>query len=380
MINKIIQFSVNSRMFIFMATIILLIFGYKSFQTLSIDAVPDITNTQVQINTPVKGLVPEEIERMVTFPIEYSMNGIPGVETIRSISRFGISQVTVIFKEATQILVARQLVSEKLQNLELPDGVVPEMGPISTGLGEIFHYSVAAIDPETDPDKRLLQLMELRSLQDWFIKPRLLTVKGVTEVNTIGGYEKQYFIQPDIEKMSRFGLHFDDIEKAIEQTNINVGGGYIQQTGEQLLVRGVGLLKNFDDINKVVVKRLSDYQVIRVRDIAKVKYDKQIRTGAATVNGAESIIGTAFMLLGENSRSVSDDVNTKLNQIKKDLPSWVKLDVLYNRSDMVDATLGTVEHNLFMGAGLVILFLLMLVGNLRAAIITSIIIQMSIYY
>ena len=378
MINKIIQFSVNSRMFIFMATIILLIFGYKSFQTLSIDAVPDITNTQVQINTPVKGLVPEEIERMVTFPIEYSMNGIPGVETIRSISRFGISQVTVIFKEATQILVARQLVSEKLQNLELPDGVVPEMGPISTGLGEIFHYSVAAIDPETDPDKRLLQLMELRSLQDWFIKPRLLTVKGVTEVNTIGGYEKQYFIQPDIEKMSRFGLHFDDIEKAIEQTNINVGGGYIQQTGEQLLVRGVGLLKNFDDINKVVVKRLSDYQVIRVRDIAKVKYDKQIRTGAATVNGAESIIGTAFMLLGENSRSVSDDVNTKLNQIKKDLPSWVKLDVLYNRSDMVDATLGTVEHNLFMGAGLVILFLLMLVGNLRAAIITSIIIPISL--
>lgn len=378
MINKIIQFSVNSRMFIFMGTLLLLIFGYRSFQTLSIDAVPDITNTQVQINTPVKGLVPEEIERMVTFPIEYSMNGIPGVETIRSISRFGISQVTVIFKEDVEILIARQLVSEKLQNLELPDGVTPEMGPISTGLGEIFHYSVAAKNPETEPDKRLVQLMELRSLQDWFIKPRLLTVKGVTEVNTIGGYEKQFFIQPNIEKMSKFGIHFDDIEQAIEKTNLNVGGGYIQQTGEQLLVRGVGLLKDFKDIENVVIKRLSDYQVIKVKDIAKVKYDKQIRTGAATVNGQESIIGTAFMLLGENSRSVSDDVNTKLQQIKKDLPSWVELDVLYNRSDMVDATLGTVEHNLFMGAGLVILFLLMLVGNLRAAIITSIIIPISL--
>ena len=378
MINKIIQFSVNNRMFIFMGTLLLLVFGYRSFQTLSIDAVPDITNTQVQINTPVKGLVPEEIERMVTFPIEYSMNGIPGVETIRSISRFGISQVTVIFKEDVEILIARQLVSEKLQNLELPEGVVPEMGPISTGLGEIFHYSVAAKKPETDPDKRLLQLMKLRSLQDWFIKPRLLTVKGVTEVNTIGGYEKQFFIQPNIEKMTKFGLHFEDIENAIQKTNINVGGGYIQQTGEQLLVRGVGLLKNFSDIENVVIKRLSSYQVIKIGDIAKVKYDKQIRTGAATVNGEESIIGTAFMLLGENSRTVSDDVNKKLEQIKKDIPSWVKIDVLYNRSNMVDATLGTVEHNLLMGAGLVILFLLMLVGNIRAAIITSIIIPISL--
>lgn len=378
MINKIIEFSVNSRMFVFMATFILLIFGYKSFQTLSIDAVPDITNTQVQINTPVKGLVPEEIERMVTFPIEYSMNGIPDVETIRSISRFGISQVTIVFKEDTEILRARQLVSEKLQNIELPDGITPEMGPISTGLGEIFHYSVAAKSPESDPQKRLVQLMELRSLQDWYIKPRLLTVKGVTEVNTIGGYEKQFFIQPDIKKMSKYGLHFEDIENAIESTNLNVGGGYIQQTGEQLLVRGVGLLQSFDDIKKVVVKRLSDYQVIKVSDIAEVKFDKQIRTGAATVNGEESIIGTAFMLLGENSRTVSVGVDNKLKEIGKDLPDWVKLDVLYDRSDMVDATLGTVEHNLFMGAALVILFLLLLVGNLRAAIITSIIIPISL--
>ncbi len=378
MINKIIEFSVRNRMFVFMATLLLLMLGYKSFQTLSIDAVPDITNTQVQINTKIKGLVPEEVERMVTFPIEYSMNGIPGVETIRSISRYGISQVTIIFTEETAILTARQLVSEKLLNIELPKGIVPEMGPISTGLGEIFHYSISSKNPKEDPKERLVELMELRSLQDWFIKPRLLTVKGVTEVNTIGGFEKQFFIQPNIDKMSRFGLHFEDIEMAIEETNLNVGGGYIQQTGEQLLVRGIGLLKSFEDLENVIVKRLSDYQVIKIKDIASVGFDKQIRTGAATVNGEESIIGTAFMLLGENSRSVSVGVKEKLDSISKDLPSWVKLDVLYNRSDMVDATLSTVEHNLFMGAGLVILFLLLLVGNLRAAIITSVIIPISL--
>lgn len=193
--------------------------------------------------------------------------------------------------------------------------------------------------------------MELRSIQDWYIKPRLLTVKGVTEVNTIGGYEKQFFIQPRIDQMSKFGLHFDDIEAAIENTNLNVGGGYIQQTGEQLLVRGVGLLKGIKDIENVVVKRLSSYQVIKIKDIAQVKFDKEIRTGAATVNGEESIIGTAFMLLGENSRAVAQRVSSKLEDVKKDLPEWVELKVLYDRSNMVNATLSTVEHNLLMGAG-----------------------------
>ena len=378
MISKIIHFSVRNRVFIFMVTLLLIMLGIRSFETLPIDAVPDITNTQVQINTQVQGLVPEEIERMVTFPIEFAMNGIPKVETVRSVSRFGISQVTVIFEEDADILEARQLVSEKLQNLELPLGVVPEMGPISTGLGEIFHYSVEAKELGTDPKKRLVQLMELRSLQDWFIKPRLLNVKGVVEVNTIGGYEKQFFIQPNIEKMAEYGIHFDDIEKAIESTNLNVGGGYIQQTGEQLLVRGVGLLQNFTQIENVVVKRLSDFRVIKIEDIADVKFDKQIRTGAATVNGEETIIGTAFMLLGENSRAVALAVNEKLEEVKKDLPPWVELKVLYNRSEMVNKTLDTVEHNLFVGAGLVIIILLLLLGNFRAAIITSLIIPIAL--
>ena len=361
-----------------MATILLIALGIHSFNELPIDAVPDITNTQVQINTEVKGLVPEEIERMITFPVEYSMNGIPGVDSVRSISRYGISQVTVIFKDDVDIFLARQLVSEKLQSLDLVQNVKPVMGPISTGLGEIFHYSIEAKNPEKDTEKRMLQLMELRSLQDWFIKPRLLSLKGVTEVNTIGGYEKQFFIQPNINKMAKYGIHFDDIENAIERTNINVGGGYIQQTGEQVLVRGLGLLQNISDIKNVVVKRLSSYQLIKIKDIAEVKFDKEIRTGAASVNANESIVGTAFMLLGENSRLVSKRISLKLSDIKKDLSEWVEIKVLYNRSNMVESTLNTVQHNLLMGAGLVILFLLLLVGNIRAAMITSLIIPISL--
>src|SRR5690606_11210822 len=201
---------------------------------------------------------------------------------------------------------------------------------------------------------------------------------GVVEVNTIGGYEKQFFIQPDIEKMARYGIHFDDIEKAIESTNLNVGGGYIQQTGEQLLVRGVGLLQNFSQIENVVVKRLSDFRVVKIKDIAEVTFDKQIRTGAATVNGEETIIGTAFMLLGENSRTVALAVDERLKEIKKDLPEWVELKVLYDRSNMVNATLDTVEHSLIVGATLVIVVLLLLLGNMRAAIITSLIIPIAL--
>ena len=203
--NKIIEFSVHNRLFVFITTLIALGIGYNSFLNLPIDAVPDITNTQVQINTTISGLVPEEIERMVTFPIEYSMNGIPGVQNIRSVSKYGISQVTVIFEDDYDIYRARQLISERLQNINLPSGLVPQMGPISTGLGEVFHYSLEATHMEENPQKRLEQLMKLRAIQDWFIKPRLLTVKGITEVNTIGGFEKQFYIQPNIKKMTRFG-------------------------------------------------------------------------------------------------------------------------------------------------------------------------------
>ncbi|MFG1593834.1 efflux RND transporter permease subunit [Halobacteriovorax sp. CON-3] len=378
MMNKIIEFSVHNRLFVFIATAILIIGGIYSFDKLSIDAVPDITNTQVQVNTPVEGLTPEEIERMVTFPIESALTGMPGVEQTRSVSKYGISQVTVIFNDDVDIFRARQLTSEKLVNIDLPIGIKPEMGPISTGLGEIFHYSLSFKGEVKTEEEEMLKLMELRSIQDWLIKPRLLTVKGVTEVNTIGGYEKQYFIQPDIDKMARFGIHFDDIENAIESTNQNVGGGYIPQTGEQLLVRGVGLLKNISDIENIVIKRLGSLDIIRVKDVAVVKFDKEIRTGAATHNGKEVVIGTAFMLLGENSRAVSIRLEERINEIKKDLPSWVNLEIVYNRSNMVNATLSTVEHNLIVGAGLVMAFLMLLVGNIRAAIIVAATIPISL--
>lgn len=378
MMNKIIEFSVHNRLFIFIATAMLIIGGVYSFDKLSIDAVPDITNTQVQVNTPVEGLTPEEIERMVTFPIESALTGMPGVEQTRSISKYGISQVTVIFSDDVDIYRARQLTSEKLINIDLPSGMKPEMGPISTGLGEIFHYSLSFKGEAKDSNEEMLKLMELRSIQDWLIKPRLLTVKGVTEINTIGGHEKQYFIQPDITKMARFGIHFDDIENAIKNTNQNVGGGYIPQTGEQLLVRGVGLLKNISDIEDIVIKRLGSLDIIRVKDVAQVKYDKEIRTGAATHNGKEVVVGTAFMLLGENSRAVSIRLEERIKEIQKDLPSWVKLEIVYNRSNMVNATLSTVEHNLIVGAGLVMAFLMLLVGNIRAAIIVAATIPVSL--
>lgn len=378
MINQLITFSVKNRFFIFLLTLLIVLWGIKSFEELPIDAVPDITNTQVQINTSTSGLIPEEVERMVTYPIESSMNGIPGVESVRSISRYGISQVTVIFNEGTDIYRARQLTGERLQDLDLPEGMKPEMGPISTGLGEVFHYQIEAKEIAENERERLLQLMELRALQEWFIKPRLLSLKGVTEVNTIGGHLKQFFIQPSITKMAAYGIHFDDIESAISSTNKNVGGGYVEQTGEQLLVRGSGLLKTLTDLENVVVKRLTTLEVIRIKDIAEVKLDQEMRTGAGTVDGEEAVLGTVFMLLGENSRSVSETIGDEISRIKADLPAWARIRVLYDRSDMVNATLGTVEHNLLMGAGLVIVFLLLLVGNYRAAFITALTIPISL--
>lgn len=378
MINKIIEYSVKNRYFVFLVTFILIVIGINSFQVLPIDAVPDVTNTQVQINTQTKGIVPEEIERLVTFPIEYSMNGIPGVESIRSISRFGISQVTVIFKDEFDIYKARQLVMEKLQAIDFSVDASPELGPISTGLGEIFHYSIEAKVVSSKSDERIVQLMELRNIQEWFIKPRLLSVKGVTEINTIGGHEKKIFIQPNIKLMTEYGIHFDDIENALLKTNSNVGGGYIEQTDNQILIRGEGILKNINEVKNVVVKKLTTNKVIRVLDVADVSLGRDIRTGAASVNGEEAVVGTVFMLLGENSRVISQNVYEKIQDLKNDLPDWVELKVLYDRSEMVNKTLDTLKHNLVFGAFLVIVFLLLLVGNLRAALITSIIIPISL--
>ncbi|MCC7406050.1 MAG: efflux RND transporter permease subunit [Bdellovibrionales bacterium] len=379
MLNQIIRISIYNRGVVLFVTLLMVVAGLYSFQRLPIDAVPDITNNQVQINTVIEGLAPEEIERTITFPVESSMRGIGGVEQVRSITRFGLSQVTIIFKDEVDIYRARQLVTERLQGVsgDLPAQARPELGPISTGLGEIYQY-VIDFKERAQGDARTKQLMELKSLQDWFIKPRLLTAEGVAEINTSGGFEKQYHVQPDPKKMAANGIHFDEIKEALGKVNRNVGGGYVEQTAEQFLVQGVGLIKSAKEIERIPVKTLESFRIVTIGDIAKVALGKELRTGAATYDGDEAVLGTVMMLLGENSRTVSTRVHEKIEEIKKTLPKDVELTTVYNRSDLVNATLGTVEHNLIMGAVLVTVILLILLGNIRAALITALTIPFSL--
>jgi cobalt-zinc-cadmium resistance protein CzcA len=379
MISNLVKFSINNRWLVILFVTILAFAGWESFKTLPIDAVPDITNAQVQVNTQVEGRGPDEIERTVTYPIEAALNGVPDVSQVRSITRYGLSQVTVVFEEGTNIYLARQLISERLQSIsnQLPNFVRPQLGPVSTGLGEIFHYVIEAKKIEKG-EKRFSQLAEIRSIQDWHIKPRLLTVKGVAEVNTIGGYERQYHIEPDPKKLVRYALHFDDLEHAISKVNRNAGGGYIEQTGDQFVVQGTGLFETIEDIKNVHLKTLGNLESITIGDVANVVLGKELRTGAALYNGDEVVLGTVLMLLGENSREVSLRVSEQIEKIKKGLPEGYELKTLYNRSDLVNATLDTVKSNLITGAALVIIILFLLVGNFRAALITAIVIPTSL--
>lgn len=381
MISKLVRISINYRWLVILITLLVALAGWMSFKNLPIDAVPDITNVQVQVNTQVEAMTPEEIERAVTLPIETALNGVPGVIQVRSITRFGISQVTVVFEDGTDIYRARQLISERLQGIleRLPPTAHAKLGPVSSGLGEIYHYVVEA-EKTADGDERLTQLSELRALQDWYIKPRLLTVKGVAEVNTIGGYERQYHIRPDPRKMAAYGIHFGDIESAVEQVNRNAGGGYVEQTADQFLVQGNGLFTSIEDIRSVPIRTLENAQILSVGDIANVILGKELRTGAALHDGREVVLGTALMLLGENSRTVSLRVAEQIASIQKGLPPGFKINPVYNRSDLVNETLSTVEHNLILGAVLVIVILFLLVGNLRAALITAIVIPISLLF
>lgn len=381
MISNLVLYSIRYRWLVFLMTALTALGGWFAFTGLPIDAVPDITNVQVQVNTPVEALSPEEIERTVTVPVETALNGIQGVTQVRSITRFGISQVTVTFEEGTDIYRARQFVTERLQSLSdaLPEGTHPELGPVSSGLGEIYHYVVEAEKP-AEGGERLTQLSEIRALQDWYIKPRLLTVKGVAEVNTIGGHEKQYLIEPNPQKMAALGIHFSDIEEAIESANKNAGGGYVEQTADQFLVQAYGLFTSIDDIKDVPVRSLENGRVVSIADIANVSIGKELRTGAALHNGKEVVLGTVLMLLNENSRSVSIRVAEQIENIKQGLPAGYTIKAVYNRSDLVNSTLSTVEHNLLLGAALVIVILFLLVGNIRAALITAIVIPLSLLF
>jgi len=379
MINKIIHFSVYHRGAVLFLTLLLACFGWWSFTHLSIDAVPDITNVQVQVFSEASGLSAEEVERTVTFPVERSMGGISGVTQVRSLSRFGLSAVTVVFADNTDIYRARQMVSERLLSMrsELPPKVEPKLGPISTGLGEVFFYAIEATEIK-EGAARAEQLMELRGIQEWYVKPRLLGVPGVAEINTIGGFEKQFHIQPNVAKLRSYGLGFDDIVEALEKTNQNVGGGYVQQSSEQFIVQGSGLLSGIEDIELTPLRSLNTLRSISIKDVADVRLGTELRTGASVVGSQEAVLGTALMLMGENSREVSTRVADRLAEIEKGLPKGIKLTPLYDRSELVNKTLSTIEHNLLMGASLVIIVLLLLLGNLRAAVITAVVIPLSL--
>lgn len=379
LLNKLLAFSVRHRWLVVALTLLVGAVGAYNFTRLPIDAVPDITNVQVQINTSVKALPPEEVERLVTFPIEWSMGGVPRVQQVRSISRYGLSQVTLIFEDGTDIYWARQLVGERLSEAKesLPDGIgEPQMGPIATGLGEIFMWTVEAEPGATRPDGKPYSLTDLRTLQDWVVRPQLRTVPGVNEINSIGGYEKIYQVAPDPYRLVGYGIGFAELAEALRRNNANAGGGYIEPHGEQQLIRATGLIESIRDIEEIIIG-YHDGTPIRVRDVADVMEGREQRTGAATENGEEVVIGTAIMLLGENSRVVSQRVATRMKEVNKSLPDGVVAKTVYDRTYLVNATLDTVSKNLLEGAGLVVLVLLLLLGNFRAALIAAAVIPLA---
>ncbi len=378
MINAIVRFSVERRYFIISCTLIIVGFGLWSFQHLPIDAVPDITNVQVQINTEAEGYSPLEVEQRITFPIETALYGLPRLAYTRSLSRYGLSQITVVFEEGTDIHFARNLLGQRLASLRkvLPPGMEPGMGPISTGLGEIYMYTISAEPGTTQANGDAWNITALRELQDWYLRPQLAQVPGVVEVNTIGGFDKQYHVTPHPHRLLEFGISLADVSNALRANNDTRSAGYIERNGQQLLVRSPGRLENITDIEQVVVAN-RDGVPIQVRDIAEVAIGKELRTGAATRDGTETVLGTAMMLMGENSRSVAQDVAERLEHLRSTLPDGVVLETVYDRTDLVERAIATVTKNLFEGALLVIAVLLLLLGNLRAALITAAIIPLS---
>ena len=381
MFERIIRFAIEQRWLVMLAVFAMAGLGVYSYQKLSIDAVPDITNVQVQINTGAPGYSPLETEQRITFPIETVMSGLPGLLQTRSLSRYGLSQITVVFKDGTDVYFARQLVGERLQSARggLPAGIEPMVGPISTGLGEIYLWTVEAKDGAKKPDGTAYTSTDLREIQDWIIKPQLRNVTGVTEINSIGGYEKQLQVAPDPEKLSAYGLSMADVVKALELNNSNVGAGYIERRGEQYLIRAPGQLRGLEDLRNVVLSS-SGGTPVRVRDVATVEIGKELRTGAATDNGREVVLGTVFMLIGENSRIVSQAVAKKMEEINRTLPEGVEAITVYDRTVLVDKAIATVKKNLFEGAVLVIAVLFLFLGNLRAALITALVIPLSMLF
>jgi len=378
MLERIVSLSIRYRWLVLTLALLSALVGVWSFQRLPIDATPDITNVQVQINTAAPGYSPLEAEQRITFPVETAIAGLPGLDYTRSISRYGLSQVTVAFKDGTDIYFARQLVNERLQGArsELPEGIDPELGPISTGLGEIFLYTIEAKPGARKPDGSAYTPEDLRTLQDWVIRPQLRNAAGVTEVNSIGGFERQFHVTPRPDRLSAYGLTMGEVIEALKANNANVGAGYVERYGEQYLVRVPGQANGIEDLASVIVANRGGVP-IRIADVADVGLGGELRTGAATQNGKEVVLGTAFMLMGENSRTVARAAAAKLEEAGKALPPGVVATPVYDRTDLVERTIRTVATNLLEGALLVIVVLFLLLGNLRAAFITAAIIPLS---
>lgn len=378
MINAIIRFAVTQRLLVLLMVGILIGAGAYSLRHLPIDAVPDVTNVQVQILTAAPSLAPLEIERQITFPVEVAMSGLPDVEEIRSTSKFGLSAVTVVFAEGTDIYFARQLVLERLSQAreQIPPNIgSPEMGPIATGLGEIYQYELRAA-PNSGYDATAL-----RTIQDWNVRRQLIGVPGVTEVNSMGGFEKQYQIRLDPAKLQSYKLTLRDVLEAVGRNNANVGGAYIEHGDEQYLLRGIGLVEKPDDINNIIVKAGAEGVPVYVRDVGEVVTGATVRQGAVTANGeGEVVIGIVLMLKGENSRAVTERITARINEIRKTLPAGVELIPFYDRTVLVDRTIKTVVKNLWEGAALVILVLLVLLGHWRGALLVATIIPLSMLF
>ncbi|REJ65707.1 MAG: AcrB/AcrD/AcrF family protein [Planctomycetota bacterium] len=384
MLNWIIDFSLRNRALVLIVVAAVIATGAWSLQYIDIDAFPDTTPVMVQINTTAPSLSPEEVERQITFPIEQVISGLPGLEKLRSISKFGLSQVVVVFEDGTDIYFARQLINERLTTVELPAGIErPKMGPVSTGLGEVFHYIVRldGVDISSLPKERQEEkLTELRTIHDWVIKPQLRTVSGTAEVNSWGGYEKQFQVRIDPDRLVKHGLTFDEVVEAVEENNRNVGGGNITQNSQMLLVHGIGRTTNIDEIENIVIKA-KDGVPIRVRDVADVQIGHEIRRGAVTADGrGEVVYGLGFMLMGENSHEVTNRLKEKMDEITTTLPPGVEVVPVYDRTELVDHVIETVQKNLMEGGLLVIAVLFIFLGNLRAGLIVALAIPLSMLF
>ncbi|MCU4432532.1 CusA/CzcA family heavy metal efflux RND transporter [Acinetobacter pittii] len=379
--DRIIQFSINNAIWVMMFVIAWIGVGIYSYQKLSIDAVPDITNVQVQINSQANGFTAPEVEQRITYPIENAMSGIPNLEQTRSISRYGLSQVTIIFKDGTDIYWARQLINQRLQEAKsaLPDSIDPQMSPISTGLGEIYQWVVKAEPNAKKADGSAYSAMDLREIQDWIIRPQLQRVQGVAEVNSIGGYNKTYVVSPDLTRLQQLQIPLTDLQDALQNNNENRGAGFIEENGQQLTVRVPGMLTSIQDIQNVTVATKNGLP-IRVADVASVAIGHDLRTGGATYNGQETVLGIAMMMMGENSKTIAKAIDDKVQEIQRSLPQGVVIETVYDRSSLVDKAIKTVAKNLIEGAILVIVILFIFLGNFRAALITACIIPLAMLF